>query len=438
MKSIGIHTAFLASVALFGLPMPTMGDDCGEPISLKGKDGDLQARLFGDGSIGVRAPLAVNPDGGPPSYTVGDHGFTYIANGLTRWRNGARQRCDSACTASFKAAERAGFAAGTDEFCVYAMEVEALQPGEARVPCTGGFVVGNGKGRPVHGAMLDTVADGKVQAYVSTTSLRHLVDGKPTYLSSEALPIAVTPRAELLGKVVWVGGGGMMGTFALIGDVGPAFGEGSIALHQLLRTGRVTAQRPGPIPRDKRCLPAEIALRAPFESRPDGGKSDRCRSGHTATTASDVRAYVGIDTTLDFVILGAAAFERSGSTIQIEVTPDSIAETATRAGYSGEKIARMLACLRRLGTHQGSVDDAHLTSYLNEFVFRFNRRRSRSRGMVFYRALELAVDHAPVRYRNLIVTQTPREVPPTPPRARGHPPSMARPPANRPWRNESG
>ena len=54
-----------------------------------------------------------------------------------------------------------------------------------------------------------------------------------------------------------------------------------------------------------------------------------------------------------------------------------------------------------LGTHQGSVDDAHLISYLDEFVFRFNRRRSRSRGMVFYRVLELAVGHAPVRYQDL-------------------------------------
>jgi len=36
-----------------------------------------------------------------------------------------------------------------------------------------------------------------------------------------------------------------------------------------------------------------------------------------------------------------------------------------------------------LGTHPGSVDDAHLPAYLNEFVFRFNRRRSRSRGLVF-------------------------------------------------------
>jgi ISXO2-like transposase domain/Sigma-70 region 2 len=47
-----------------------------------------------------------------------------------------------------------------------------------------------------------------------------------------------------------------------------------------------------------------------------------------------------------------------------------------------------------LGTHQGSVDEAHLQSYLDEFVFRFNRRRSRSRGLVFYRVLELAVGHA--------------------------------------------
>jgi len=36
-------------------------------------------------------------------------------------------------------------------------------------------------------------------------------------------------------------------------------------------------------------------------------------------------------------------------------------------------------------------------------VVRFNRRRSRSRGLVFYRVLELAVAHEPVRYRDLIL-----------------------------------
>ena len=54
-----------------------------------------------------------------------------------------------------------------------------------------------------------------------------------------------------------------------------------------------------------------------------------------------------------------------------------------------------------LGTHQGSVDEAHLPGYLDEFVFRFNRRRSASRGLVFYRVLELAAGHDPVRYRDL-------------------------------------
>jgi transposase-like protein len=87
-----------------------------------------------------------------------------------------------------------------------------------------------------------------------------------------------------------------------------------------------------------------------------------------------------------------------------------------------------------LGTHQGSVDEAHLLSYLNEFVFRFNRRRSRSRGLVFYRVLELAVGHEPVRYQDLIANPQPRAVSPTPPQAHGNPPSLERPPANRPWR----
>jgi len=91
-----------------------------------------------------------------------------------------------------------------------------------------------------------------------------------------------------------------------------------------------------------------------------------------------------------------------------------------------------------LGTHQGSVDDAHLASYLNEFVFRFNRRRSRSRGLVFYRVLELATDHKPVRYRDLIANPRPNAAPRRPPATRGSPPSIERPPAGRPWRTRSG
>jgi transposase-like protein len=85
-----------------------------------------------------------------------------------------------------------------------------------------------------------------------------------------------------------------------------------------------------------------------------------------------------------------------------------------------------------LGTHQGSVDGAHLPAYLNEFVFRFNRRRSRSRGLVFYRVLELAAGHDPVRFRDLLAGKKPRPAPAT--WGLGHPPTLERPAANRPWR----
>ena len=53
-------------------------------------------------------------------------------------------------------------------------------------------------------------------------------------------------------------------------------------------------------------------------------------------------------------------------------------------------VHRVASLLKRwiLGTHQGSVSDEHLQAYLEEFTFRFNRRTSRSRGLVFYRLLE--------------------------------------------------
>jgi type II secretory pathway component PulM len=54
------------------------------------------------------------------------------------------------------------------------------------------------------------------------------------------------------------------------------------------------------------------------------------------------------------------------------------------------------------------VDSAHLPSDLDEFVFRFKRRRSRSRGMLFYRVLELAVAHGPVCYKTFYEPESKR------------------------------
>ena len=53
-------------------------------------------------------------------------------------------------------------------------------------------------------------------------------------------------------------------------------------------------------------------------------------------------------------------------------------------------VHRVASLLKRwlLGTHQGGVRPAHIRSYLDEFIFRFNRRTSRSRGKLFHRLIQ--------------------------------------------------
>lgn len=53
------------------------------------------------------------------------------------------------------------------------------------------------------------------------------------------------------------------------------------------------------------------------------------------------------------------------------------------------------------GTHQGAPRPSHLDYYLSEFVLRFNRRISRSRGLLFYRLIQEAVNITPVRGQDI-------------------------------------
>ena len=95
-------------------------------------------------------------------------------------------------------------------------------------------------------------------------------------------------------------------------------------------------------------------------------------------------------------------------------------------------VHRVASLLKRwlLGTHQGSVGPEHLDAYLNEFTFRFNRRGSRRRGLLFYQLLEQAILADPITYRSLIVNPRPGRPRPTLPIR-----SRARPPVERPWRD---
>jgi transposase-like protein len=90
-----------------------------------------------------------------------------------------------------------------------------------------------------------------------------------------------------------------------------------------------------------------------------------------------------------------------------------------------------------LGTHQGGVQREHLQEYLDEFAFRFNRRHSRHRGMVFYRLLQHAITSPPVTYKDLVRIPKPKPIKPQPPTAPTWPGTLETTPSHRPWRRPS-
>jgi len=71
-------------------------------------------------------------------------------------------------------------------------------------------------------------------------------------------------------------------------------------------------------------------------------------------------------------------------------------------------VHRVASLLERwiLGTHHGSVGHDHLDAYLEEFTFRFNRRRARYRGLLFYRLLEQMVRTSPAPYRAIVESRS--------------------------------
>jgi transposase-like protein len=81
-----------------------------------------------------------------------------------------------------------------------------------------------------------------------------------------------------------------------------------------------------------------------------------------------------------------------------------IAGAADPAHVSMPAVHRVASMLKRwlLGTHQGAVLAHQLDYYLDEYTFRFNRRTSRSRGLLFYRLPEQAVSIESVTYRDIV------------------------------------
>ena len=64
----------------------------------------------------------------------------------------------------------------------------------------------------------------------------------------------------------------------------------------------------------------------------------------------------------------------------------------------------VISLVRRLmmGTYQGRFGPSHLQSYLDEFVFRFNRRKSRNVGKKFMRITQQVMASTKTRYRDIV------------------------------------
>lgn len=298
--------------------------------------------------------LAVNPDGTTASYTVGDHGYTYLANGVNlvgKPRIPCAPKANNIkCRNEWLKAEAQGFRAGSPVFCVFAMEVVPIEENKPRVPCErelgdGRFLVGDGKGRPKIGENVPTATGSTTQTYVSTTALKHLVGGEAVSVDAAKVPGIVVPRSHssLLGSVAWVSYKGRA-TFALVTDIGPRFGEASIALHQMLQYGSLQNPQPvGPIPKDQRCSTSELKLKAPFQSKPDHSE-DVCKRGRTVETATDIRAYAGMEDGVTTIILPDVKPRSKGGVIQSDLATVSLSELAKKGGYTEKKLKQMASC----------------------------------------------------------------------------------------------
>lgn len=97
---------------------------------------------------------------------------------------------------------------------------------------------------------------------------------------------------------------------------------------------------------------------------------------------------------------GYAGLKAAGYPHQVTVisaSPDPAYEVMPRVHKVASLLKRWL-----LGTHQGGIQHQHLDYYLDEFTFRFNRRRSNARGLLFHRLAEQAVAVGPQPYRAII------------------------------------
>jgi transposase-like protein len=100
---------------------------------------------------------------------------------------------------------------------------------------------------------------------------------------------------------------------------------------------------------------------------------------------------------------GLSSYDELGE-VGFRVKKRVIGKNPKRASKLLPGVHRVISLVKRwlLGTHQGAVSEKHLAWYLQEYTFRFNRRRSSHPGKLFHRLAAQVVRTAPTSYRGLV------------------------------------
>jgi hypothetical protein len=101
---------------------------------------------------------------------------------------------------------------------------------------------------------------------------------------------------------------------------------------------------------------------------------------------------------------GELAYAEAAGVLRMRHEPINVSRSDSPAHQLLPAVHRVASLLKRwlAGTHHAGQTDTQLAYYLDEFTFRFNRRASRSRGLLWYRLVQQALDTDPHPYDDLI------------------------------------